>query len=484
MSDKIDELRQVRIQKLEQLKAKGVDPYPVESQRSIMIGTALEKFDELSAKAEKVTLAGRTRSIRLHGKLAFIDLEDETGKIQVLIREDAVGQAFGLIDLLDMGDFIQASGTLALSKTQAKSLMADSVKLLSKSLRPIPTEHFGLHDLETRLRKRYLDLIVNEETRELFRRKAIFWQTIRGFMMDQGFLEVWNPVLENTPGGADAEPFVTHHNALDRDFYMRISLELPLKRLLVGGYEKVFEIGRLFRNEGIDRDHLQEYDDMEFYWAYADHNKGMDLVEKMYKLVVEKVTGGTETEYEGHKISWAGPWPRLDYFELFQKDTGLDLNSVSDEELFAFAQQHQLKPEKGTGRGRLIDIVYKKFVRPQLVQPCFLTGHPLETSPLAKKDPENPKKILRFQPIAGGSELGNGFSELNDPIDQNRRFDEQMRMKEAGDKEAHMKDDDYVEALEYGMPPAVGFGMSERVFSVLMNKSIRETVTFPPMKEE
>jgi lysyl-tRNA synthetase class 2 len=484
MSEKIEELRQVRIQKLEQLKAKGIDPYPVKSKRSIMVGEALAGFDGLSAKAKKVTMAGRARSIRLHGKLAFIDLEDETGKIQVLIREDAVGKDFALLDLLDMGDFVQASGTLALSKTQAKSLMADGIKLLSKSIRPIPTEHFGLHDLETRLRKRYLDLIVNEETRELFRRKAVFWQTIRGFMIKQGFLEVWNPVLENTPGGADAEPFVTHHNALDRDFYMRISLELPLKRLLVGGYEKVFEIGRLFRNEGIDRDHLQEYDDMEFYWAYSDHEKGMALVEKMYKLVVEKVAGGMETEYEGNKINWGGDWPRLDYFELFQKETGLDLNSATDDQLLSYALEHKLKVERGTGRGRLIDIIYKKAVRPKLIQPCFLTGHPLETSPLAKKDPKNPKKILRFQPVAGGSELGNGFSELNDPLDQNRRFDEQMKMKEAGDKEAHMKDSDYVEALEYGMPPAVGYGMSERVFTVLMNKSIRETVTFPPMKED
>jgi lysyl-tRNA synthetase class 2 len=265
---------------------------------------------------------------------------------------------------------------------------------------------------------------------------------------------------------------------------MRISLELPLKRLLVGGYEKVFEIGRVFRNEGIDRDHLQEYDAMEFYWAYADYKKGMDLVERLYKLIVEKVTGGMETEYEGYKIKWGGEWPRLDYFELFQKETGLDLNTVTSEELHNKAHELKIKVEKGIGRGRLIDAIYKKAVRPKLINPCFLVGHPLETSPLAKKDPSNPKKILRFQPIAGGTELGNGFSELNDPIDQNQRFEEQMKMKAQGDKEAQMMDKDYVEALEYGMPPAVGFGMSERVFSVLMNRSIRETIIFPPMKEE
>jgi len=480
--EKIEELRAVRIQKLEDLKKKGINPYPVHTNRTHDIGKALESFEDLSAKALEIGFAGRVRSIRTHGKLAFADLEDESGKIQLLFRQEVLGEEFNLIELLDLGDFLEAHGVLMLSKTGQKSLEVKKFILLSKSIRPIPNEHFGLEDLETRLRKRYLDLLANPETKEMFRKKAIFWQTIRNFLTERGFLEVWTPVLENIAGGADAEPFITHHNALDKDFYMRISLELPLKRLLVGGYERVFEIGRLFRNEGIDRDHLQEYDDMEFYWAYSDYEKGMALVEEMYKQIVKNVVGVDETEYEGNKINWGGTWPRLDYFELFQKETGLDLNTVTEEELFTKAHALKLDAPKGIGRGRLIDVIYKKTVRPKLIQPCFLVGHPLETSPLAKKDPKNDKKILRFQPIAGGSELGNGFSELNDPIDQAGRFDDQMKMKEAGDKEAHQKDDDYVEALEYGMPPAVGYGMSERVFSVLMNKSIRETVIFPPMK--
>lgn len=485
MTEKIEELRKVRIQKLEQLKKQGIDPYPVQTDRTHSVGQALNAFGQLTETSQQVTLAGRVKSIRIHGKLIFGNIEDETGSIQFLVRADKVGdELFKNFDLLDIGDFLEASGSLALSKTNEKTLEVSSFKILSKSIRPIPAEHFGLKDTETRLRKRYLDLLVNPETRELFRKKAIFWQTIRQFMIERGFLEVWNPVLENTPGGADAEPFITHHNALNRDFFMRISLELPLKRLLVGGYEKVFEIGRLFRNEGIDRDHLQEYDDMEFYWAYSDNEKGMDFVEELYKNVAQKVLGSMQSEYEGHQIDWGGKWPRLDYFELFQKHTGLDLNSATDGDLHTKAKEMKVKVEKGMGRGRLIDAIYKKSVRPKLVEPCFLVGHPLETSPLAKKDPKNPKKILRFQPVVAGSELGNGFSELNDPLDQNDRFDEQMRMKAAGDKEAHMKDEDYVEALEYGMPPAVGFGMSERLFAVLMNRSVRETVTFPPMKAE
>jgi lysyl-tRNA synthetase, class II len=484
MSDKIEELRQVRIQKLEQLKSKGIDPYPIDSKRTHTIGQAVEKFDELSASKKMVILAGRVRSVRTHGKLAFFDLEDETGKIQLLVREDALGEDFKLIELLDMGDFLEAAGNLALSKTGQKSLETSKFKLLSKSIRPIPQDYFGLKDVETRLRKRYLDLLANEETRELFRKKAVFWQTVREFMIKHDFLEVWTPVLENIPGGADAEPFTTHHNALDRDFYLRISLELPLKRMLVGGYNKVFEIGRLFRNEGIDREHLQEYDDIEFYWAYSDDEQGMQLVEKMYKELALKVTGTTVTEYEGEKLDWGISWPRVDYFEVFQKETGVDLNTATLEDLQKKADQLKAPYDKTFGRGKMIDTIYKRTVRQKLIQPCFLVGHPIDISPLAKIDPKNPKKVRRFQVLAGRSELGNGWAEVNDPQYQLMRFQEQMKLRDAGDKEAQMLDGDYIEALEYGMPPAVGFGMSERVFAILMNKAMRETVVFPPMKEE
>ncbi|HEV8601310.1 MAG TPA: lysine--tRNA ligase [Patescibacteria group bacterium] len=486
MSEKIEELRKVRIQKLEQLKAQGIDPYPVKATRTHTIGEALSDFEKLASKKTKVTLTGRIRSIRTHGKLTFGNLQDGSGTIQFLLRADALGEDKfkQFADFFDIGDFLQITGTLALSKTNEKTLEAAELSLLTKSLRPVPDNFYGLKDIETRLRKRYLDLIANQETRDLFVKKAMFWQTVREHMASAGFLEVWTPVLENIPGGADAEPFVTHHNALDRDFYLRISLELPLKRLLVGGFDKVFEIGRLFRNEGIDREHLQEYDDMEFYWAYADHEDGMALVEKMYKDIVKKVTGGTVTEYENNKLDWGKKWPIVDYFEAFEKEASLDLNSATLDDLKKTADKLKVEYGKNYGKGRMIDAIYKKTVRPKLIQPSFLVGHPIDISPLAKVDPKNPNKVLRFQVLAGGTELGNGWSEVNDPQYQMMRFEEQMKLREAGDKEAQMLDADYVEALEYGMPPAVGFGMSERVFSVLMNRAMRETIIFPPMKED
>ncbi len=485
MSEKIEELRQVRIQKLEQLKKAGIDPYPVESNRTHSIVQALEQFGTLSADKKDITLTGRIRSIRMHGKLTFGNLEDGSSSIQFLLRADILGDELftNFNTLFDMGDFLEIKGSLALSKTNEKTLEVKSYKLLSKSIRPIPQEHFGLKDVETRLRKRYLDLLMNPETKDMFKKKAMFWQTIRNFMIKKGFLEVWTPVLENVPGGADAEPFTTHHNALDRDFYLRISFELPLKRLLVGGYEKVFEIGRLFRNEGIDREHLQEYDDIEFYWAFADHEKGMTIVEEMFKEAVNSTLGSMESEFENQKIDWGQSWPRVDYFDLFKKETGLDLNFANVVDLQKKAEEVGAPYDKNFGRGKLIDSIYKRTVRQKLVQPCFLIGHPVEISPLAKVDPTNSKKALRFQVLAAKSELGNGWSEVNDPQYQMQRFQEQMDLRASGDKEAQMMDADYVEALEYGMPPAVGFGMSERFFAIILNKPMRETVIFPPMKE-
>jgi lysyl-tRNA synthetase class 2 len=291
-------------------------------------------------------------------------------------------------------------------------------------------------------------------------------------------------VLEHIPGGAEAEPFVTKHNALDRDFYLRISLELPLKKLIVGGYEKVFEIGRIFRNEGISTEHLQDYTQMEFYWAYSEYNQLMDSVEEMYKQVIANVTGGLKTTYDGKEIDWSGKWPKVHYFEIFKEKTDLDLNTVTEEELRKYADSEKIRYEKKQGKGRLIDLIYKKKVRPSLIQPCFLINPPVEIEPLAKKDPKNPKEVQRMQVLAGGTELGKGFSELNDPLDQRERFEEQMKLREAGDPEAQMLDQDYLDAMEYGMPPMAGFGLSERLFSVIMDKSIRETNFFPLMKEE
>jgi lysyl-tRNA synthetase class 2 len=486
-----EDLLKTKLDKLENIKKSGLDPYPEKAERSDVVAEVLEKFESLNGTDNKVSVVGRVRSLRIMGKIIFFHIEDGTGKIQGFYSEGVLidnGEKilFPLFkDAVEIGDFISITGTVFLTKQNERSIRVEKWQMLSKNIRPIPSEYYGLKDMEALLRKRYLDLMMNPETREIFRKKNIFWQTIRGFLAERGFLEVQTPVLEHIPGGADAEPFVTHHNALDEDFYLRISLELALKRLLVGGYEKVFEIGRVFRNEGIDRAHLQEFDSLEFYWAYADLEKGMELAEKMYKEIIFKVLGSYEHEYEDSKINWNIKFPNVDYFTEFKKATGLDLESdLSVETLRAKADELKIKYEKGYSVGRLIDTLYKKTVRSRLIQPCFLTGHPLAVSPLAKKDPCNPKKVLRFQIVAGGSELCNAFAELNDPIDQKNRFMEQMKMRAAGDKEAQMIDRDFVEALEYGMPPAFGFGLSERLFAFILNRSVRETVIFQPVREK
>lgn len=482
-----EDIQQTKLSKLEKIKIAGLEAYPEKTERSMTNAEALEKFSELVKSRREISLVGRVKSFRLMGNIAFAHIEDGAAKIQTFFNKKILeADKFKLFaDSTEIGDFISATGVLFETKAGEKSLEVHAWTMLSKNIRPVPTEYFGLKDEEVLLRKRYLDLMLNSETRELFKKKNIFWSTARNFLAAEGFLEVQTPVLEHIPGGAEAEPFVTHYNALNQDFYLRISLELPLKRLLVGGYEKVFEIGRVFRNEGMDRDHLQEFDHMEFYASYWDLARGMEFTEKMYKEIVSKVLGNYEHEYEGNKINWEAKFPIVDYFTEFEKETGLDLNNdITIEELKKKADELGIKYEKEYGRGRLIDTLYKKTVRPKIIQPSFLIGHPLDVSPLAKRDPENPKKVLRCQIVAGGSELCNAFSELNDPIDQKNRFLEQMEAKASGDAEAMMLDEDFVEALEYGMPPAFGFGMSERFFTFLMNRSIRETVIFPSVREK
>jgi len=481
----LSEIKEIKLKKLDNLKAAGMEDYPEKSKRSVTNRKALEGFDIFQGK--ELFLVGRVKSLRPMGGSSFAHIEDESGKIQIFLNEQKItdGKYKLFIDNVDLGDFLEVMGMLFQTKTGEKTLEVHDWKMLTKSLAPVPTEYFGLKDTEELLRKRYLDLMMNSETREIFRKKNIFWQTARNFLAKKGFLEVQTPVLENIPGGAEAEPFVTHHNALGRDYFMRISLELPLKRLLVGGYGKVFEIGRLFRNEGIDREHLQEYDDLEFYEAYSDLKGGIKMVKKLYQEIVKKVAGTMETEYDGNKINWGGKWETIDYFKAFKDETGIDLKKdVTVDQLKAKARELGIEYKENYGKGRMIDTIYKKTVRPKMIQPCFLVGHPIEVSPLAKKDPRDPKKVLRMQPLAGGTELGNGFSELNDPVDQRARFEAQMKLREAGDTEAQMLDEDFVEALEYGMPPAFGFGFSERLFAFILNKSVRETIIFPPMKEK
>jgi lysyl-tRNA synthetase class 2 len=467
----LDDIIKERRKKLDALRAAGIDPYPARVPRSFDIAYALEHFEELALATKKVSFAGRLKSLR------------DQGKIQMVLKDENLRDIEFWRSVLDLGDFVSVTGLLFTTKRGEKSVEATEIRMAGKSLLPLPDNWAGLADEDVRLRKRYLDLIATAELRELFRKKMVFWETFRNALKKEGFLEVELPVMENLPGGAEAEPFKTHHNALDTDFYLRISLELPLKKLLVGGFDKVFEIGRVFRNEGIDREHLQDYTALEFYWAYRDYNDVMALTEKMYKEVVQKTCGSMVTVRDGREIDWSKKWEKVDYVAVFKKENqGLDPVSADRNELFARAKDLGLAPEKNAGRGRLIDLIFKKTVRSKLIEPCFLVDPPVVIEPLAKRKPENPDVVERFQIVAGGTELGKGFSELNDPLDQRARFEEQMKLREAGDAEAQHLDEDFIEALEYGMPPAGGFGVSERLFAVLMDRPIRETIFFPLMR--
>jgi lysyl-tRNA synthetase, class II len=479
----IEDFRDVRIEKSKKLRDMQLDPYPASVPERVSIASVLERFDAHEKEKSDVTVAGRIRAKRGHGGITFVDLDDGTGTIQALFVEDTLGKDYELFhDIGDIGDFVSVHGVVMKTARGERSVTVDNWRMLTKSIRPLPEKWHGLHDVEDRLRKRYLDLIMDPSERELFMKKSRFWQAIRSHLIAAGGLEVETPVLEQIPGGADAEPFTTHLNALDVDLYLRISLELPLKRLIVGGYEKVFEIGRIFRNEGIDREHLQDYTQMEMYWAYTDYQQLMQIVADLYRDAIQQTLGELTHTYQGQSIDWSGTWPTVDYYETFREHTGLDLAKASEKELKSYAQGEGIDTAKHVGRGRLIDIIFKKKVRPHFIQPAFLVLPPVDIEPLAKRWPQDPGRVERFQVMVAGSEMGKGFSELNDPLDQQARFEEQSKLREAGDVEAQRMDADFVEALEYGMPPTAGFGMSERLFSFIMDRPVRETVFFPLMK--
>lgn len=490
----IDEIRKTKIEKVKKLRKAGIDPYPAESKRTHTISEILVDFDELARDKTKIVLAGRIMAMRGHGGAIFFDVNDggvspshgcgEASKIQGLIKEDDVGkEEFNKFsEFVDIGDFIEINGTLSKTKTGEKTLFTTHYSLLTKALLPLPEKWHGLEDVEERLRKRYLDLIMNPEEKGVFIKKSRFWQATREFLLKEGGLEVDTPVLEQIPGGADAEPFKTHMNALGMDLYLRIAPELHLKRLIVAGFEKIFEIGRIFRNEGIDREHLQDYTQMEMYWAYYDYEKLMGLAERLIKSVIQETIGALSHTYRGKSVNWDGSWKRYDYFDEFKKYTGLDLKEANEKDLKKYAEKDGIDTSLHIGRGRLVDVIFKKKVRPELWEPGFLVLPPVDIEPLAKRWPEGSDKVERFQVVACGSELGKGFSELNDPSDQRERFEEQMKLREKGDKEAQRMDDDFIEALEYGMPPTAGFAYSERLFAFIVDKPVRETVFFPLMK--
>ncbi len=476
-----------RRKKLETIRAAGIDPYPARVKRSSEIAHALAEFDRIANEMAPVSLAGRLRSMRDQGKIVFADIEDGTGKIQAVLKDDVLKEnEFALWRAnLDIGDFVSVTGPLFVTKRGEKSIEVRELQFGGKTLLPLPDKWDGLEDVELRLRERYVDLIMHPDVRAMFVKKGMFWAGIRDFLAQHGFVEVETSVLEPEAGGAEAEPFRTHHNALDADFYLRISLELQLKKLVVGGMGSVFEIGRVFRNEGIDRDHLQDFTFMECYWAYHDYKELMKLMQKMFRCAIERSMGTLRTTWQGYEIAWDEEWPEVDYVHAFKEaNGGMNPLTASRDELFGTARELGLAPEQNLEKGRLIDLIYKKTVRPTLIQPCFLINTPVIISPLAKASREHPEIAERFQIVACGTELGNGFSELNDPVDQRARLEAQMALRKKGDKEAMSVDEDFLRALEYGMPPTAGFGMSERVFSVLVDKPMRETVFFPLMRRK
>ena len=479
----IDEIKDARLKKLNLLHEKGINPFPAESKRELSLTQAVENFEQLEKETSLKWISGRIMSIRGQGAIVFVTLNDGTASFQGLLKLDVIGEEkLNLFsETVDIGDFIEIQGTFFTTKRGEKTCEARDWRMLTKTLLPLPEKWHGITDDDERYRKRYLDILTNEKLRAILEKKSKFWKATRDFMLSEGFLEVETPTLEVTTGGAEARPFKTHHNDYDMPVYLRISVgELWQKRLMAAGFPKTFEIGRVYRNEGSSPDHLQEFTNMEFYWAYANYKDGMELVEKMYKYIAQEVFGTTKFSVRGHEFDLADTWPRIDYRDTVLEKTGIDILSATLPEMEKKAQELGIKYD-GVNKERLIDTLWK-YCRKTISGPAFLVHHPKIVSPLSKSLPSNPELTERFQPLIAGSELGNGFSELNDPVDQRERFELQQSLIERGDDEAMMPEWEFVEMLEHGMPPTCGFGFGERLFAVLAGESIRETVFFPLMK--
>jgi lysyl-tRNA synthetase class 2 len=482
-------LREIRIEKLKKLRELGINPYPAQSVKDYPNKYIVDNFDKF--KGRLVTLTGRLMSHRKHGNIIFGHLQDESGNIQLFIQSSELGetncdtQSIGFKDLklLDIGDFLEVKGEVMKTSSGEISLKAKRLKLLAKSVRPLPEKWEGLQDEELIFRRRYLDLIMNPKRREFFKRKAKFWEMCRGFMKKEGFLEVETPILEHVTGGADARPFMTHHNALDEDFYLRISTELYQKRLIGGGFEKIFTLGPNFRNEGIDEEHLQEYYQLEWYWAYADYRKNMNLVKKLFQHLAKEVYGKTKFTSHGHEFDLSANWQEIDYVKIIKEKLDIDIFNDPKEKMLQVLKANGIVLEGLANKPRIIDNLWK-IIRKNIAGPAFLMGIPKFISPLAKSRSDDERLTERFQVIIGGTELGNGYSELNDPFDQYERFREQQNAREMGDEEAQMMDIDYIEMLEYGMPPTSGYGQSERVFWILEDVPARAATLFPQMKKK
>jgi lysyl-tRNA synthetase class 2 len=485
----LKDFRDERLRKLEDLRNIGFNPYPADSHRTHDAGVVVSDFEELENKP--VTVAGRITAIRKFGKLAFVVVKDFSGQVQLYLNEAEVAprdvslNRLGIEDLplLDTGDFIEATGTVGKSKTGEVSVFVSDMRLLTKTLRPMPSQQEGFTNLEERMRRRYVDMNVNQDVRDRFVRRSKFWQSTRKYLDSHGFIEVNIPVLEHTTGGADATPFVTHMDALDEDFYLRISHELPLKRLIGAGFEKVYDLGPRFRNEDYTHEHLPEHVALEYYWAYASWKEGITFQENMMKYVLKETFGTAQFKLGKFDVDLDKEWEHWDYAETIEKRYGLDIYECSLEDVQKALRENKLEVEQADNKARGIDKLWKN-IRKDVTGPIWLINTPLFISPLAKTNLDDPRTTQRFQPVIAGSELGNNFSELNDPVDQLERFVEQEGMREAGDDEAMMLDIDFVEMLEYGIPPTCGFSYSERLFWIFEGVTAREGVPFPQLRND
>jgi lysyl-tRNA synthetase class 2 len=483
--EETSEILQHRIDKLKKLKEKGINPYPYGFRRTHTSSEIVGNFEKLEGEGAEIKIAGRIVSLRLHGKSLFAHLKDGSGKIQIYVKSDEVGKdKFDLFDLFDIGDFLGVTGKVFKTRTGEVTVRVDDFTLLSKSMLPLPEKWHGLQDKELRYRQRYVDLIVNEEVKNVFIFRTNLIKAMRQFLDDLGFVEVETPILQPLYGGAFARPFVTHHNALDVDLYLRIADELYLKRLIVGGFEKVYEISKSFRNEGMDRNHNPEFTMLELYQAYADYNDVMELYENLLNYSAQQVLGSNKFEFEGNQIDLTPPFKRIPMLESIREHTQVDLSDKNEEEIRKIAAGLNVKENLNRPKGKLIEAIFEVQVQPNLIQPTFVTDYPVEMSPLAKYHREKPGLTERFELFIGGCEMGNAFSELNDPQDQRERFRQQAELAKRGDDEAQVLDEDFIRALEYGMPPTggLGFGVDRLVMILTNTRSIRDVIFFPQMR--
>ncbi|OGC04267.1 lysine--tRNA ligase [candidate division WOR-1 bacterium RIFOXYA12_FULL_43_27] len=487
MTEEINDLIKGRLQKLDEFKAAGVNPYPYTyniTTNSKEIKDKYEKLEGHDESPEEVSIAGRLMTKRGHGKTCFAHLQDGIGKIQIYAKQEALADSYELFQKLDTGDFIGVKGKVFRTKTGELTIRVVEWQLLAKSVHPLPEKWHGLQDKELRYRHRYVDLMVNQEVKDLFVKRSKIVSQIRKFLEERGFMEVETPLLHVLQGGAAATPFKTYHDALSMPLFLRIAPELYLKRLLVGGFEKVFELGRVFRNEGMSYKHNPEYTMLEVYQAYVDYNHIMEMTEELVTFVLKETLGTLEVEYKGHKLNFKRPWKRITLIDALREHGGVDLTGKNEGEIREIAKKKGIEGANELGFGKLINVLYDKFVEADFIQPTFVIDHPLETTPLAKKKRDDENKVERFELIVAGMEIANAFSELNDPIDQRGRLEKQSNLKAAGDKEAESMDEDFLLALEYGMPPAggLGIGIDRLVMIATGAESIRDVLLFPHMR--